>query len=150
MRKLIPFATLGITLAFLPATASAEANPSHCILDLSAGTMNCDSVAMDVQASYVLSMEYDAPGFDGGSLTIVGDHPCSPSVDDVDYELPSLPPGADDMISSFRTWTDVPMSGLCYVQHFEDPDFQGRSIGPEASRADLGELDNQTSSIRWT
>lgn len=104
----------------------------------------------DDRNKYILSIEYEDSDYEDNSLIATGPYQCSASMVDIDYYLPRMPPGWNDQIGSFRTWTDVNPTGWCYVQHFEHDDFQGGWIGYSGSQGDLGGMDDETSSIRWT
>lgn len=101
----------------------------------------------------ILSIEHEDDDYDDSSLTARGPYTCSGPVTDIDYELPVMPPGWNDQIGSFLASTDFgepSIRGLCYVQHFEHHYFQGGWIGPSGSQSQMGGMDDETSSIRWT
>lgn len=194
IRTLVAFAALGTALAFLPATAQAEEQGNHCVIDMSGGSFACfgtfteaisyatggrvTTVPNDVNKAQddpklkahlaeqaaaedcpqggrdgcILSIEYEDDEFDDSSLTARGPFSCSGPVNDIDYELAQLPAGWNDRIGSFRGSTDNfgPLAGLCFVQHFRHSNFQGDWIGPSPTTAHMGNMDDETSSIRWT
>jgi hypothetical protein len=170
---------MGMTFAATPAQAVVQ-KPRHCVVDVSAANarMACyDSFTTaiaeatrgrvtdapaDVRkamrdpkliaelndptpaASAVLSIEWDGSNYTGHSVTVTAPIGCTLSGDDIDWQVPSLEPGLDDQISSYMAFSG------CWVKHWEHPNYTGLSIGFDGGQADMGEMDNKTSSIQWT
>lgn len=106
----------------------------------------------DPRLPYILSIEYEDDDYGDSKLIARGERQCSNPIGDVDYYLPRMPAGWNDQIGSFSAWywiSDAEHS-LCYVQHFEHDDFQGGWIGPSETARNMGGMDDETSSIRWT
>jgi hypothetical protein len=93
----------------------------------------------------VISIEYEDTGYTGAYTIYSGSNGnCTTRTTDRDYSDSSVSAGWDNEISSFRSYAN------CWVKHWENTSFGGASVGPTGSRASLGLLDDETSSIEWT
>lgn len=127
-----------------PADPQTAMNDSGFAARLNALRPRAASGSVAPAASVVLSIEWQDGDFEDSSLTFTAPSGCSITLNDVDWQVASLPPGSDDEISSYRAFSG------CLVKHFEHANFGGASIGFDGDRVDMGELDDKTSSIQWS
>lgn len=97
----------------------------------------------------LLSIEFDLPAWNflGAEVWVYGSAgPCTPTIGDVDYELPDWAVfGFDQKISSFLTY------GKCWTKHYDLVNFGGLAVGYQASNAVMNaSINNDTSSERWS
>jgi len=108
------------------------------------------------EVNVVLSIEYEHINFNAGAFgssnTFVGDKLCDAATDIPEYaqpdlrnSLPQLPNGANDLISSFRTYSN------CNANHYEHVDFGGAATGYWTTRDYIGDdWNDKASSISWS
>ena len=96
-------------------------------------------------ATYVLSIDYTGSNYTGNALIWTGPSPCTTRTTDVDYQIPSMPAGWDNVISSYKTYAN------CWGKDWENTNYTGASVGYNGSRSYIGAaLDNRTSSEQWS
>ncbi|GAA4972185.1 hypothetical protein [Actinoplanes utahensis] len=100
--------------------------------------------ATTAQAATVLSIDYDGTGTGGTSFIWSGDNGCTATSTDVDYFVNSMPSGWNDRVSSNLTYAN------CWVNYWEHNNHTGSSTGYAGSRNNLGVMNNQASSERWS
>ena len=94
----------------------------------------------------ILSVEWLDSYLGGDSVTFTAPSGCTDTRDDIDWQDASLPDGLNDEISAYTTFSN----SNCRVKHWEHPNFAGMSIGFDAGRTDMGDMDDETSSIQWS
>jgi hypothetical protein len=62
----------------------------------------------------------------------------------VDWGIPSLPSDWNDEIGSYRTFSN------CWAKHYEHINCSGISTAYDAGQADMGRMDDETSSIQYS
>ncbi|MEU8079072.1 peptidase inhibitor family I36 protein [Catellatospora citrea] len=94
----------------------------------------------------VISIDYTGINFTGSALIWTGSSGnCSGPLGNIDYQIPSMPAGWDNVVSSYRTFAN------CWVKHYELTNYGGASIGYSPTDANIGAaMDNRTSSERWS
>jgi len=93
--------------------------------------------------SPVLGIEYNANGFGGSSLTLIGSGG-SGCYGGTEYSFGNLGTyGWNDRIESARTYNN------CVGMHYKDSGLSGTSSSVYGSKSDFGSLDNEISSIRF-
>ena len=89
--------------------------------------------------SFVLSVDYKDANFSGGSLTWTQQTDCG------NFQVASMPPGWNDVVSSLVTSTD------CANTLYQNTNFGGMtvSISKNTARSGLGSFNDLTSSQKW-
>jgi hypothetical protein len=94
--------------------------------------------------TFILSIEWEDSDFDPDSLTNTASSGCTTTTADLDWSDAFIPEDWNDEISSYRGFSN------CWVKHFEHINFGGISIGFDRERAEMGLMDDQTTSIQWS
>ncbi|MBC7227447.1 MAG: hypothetical protein H5T61_09450 [Thermoflexales bacterium] len=96
------------------------------------------------QGNVVVGIDYEGANFTGSTLVWETDHTpgCS---DGTSFVAPSMPAGWNDRVSSARSY-----SGCNHYYHYEHTNFGGAVLDCGGSCSNMGVMDNQTSSERWT
>ena len=95
-------------------------------------------------ANIVVSIEYWDSGFGGSTYTWTAPWGCTGTTSDTDWEAATLQSNWNDEIGSYRGYAN------CWVKHFEHIYFSGISTAYDGGLADMGWMDDETSSIRWS
>jgi hypothetical protein len=97
-------------------------------------------------ADVLIGIEYEDSDFEGSTLTITAPAGCFGAHTDADWDWGLSSVGSDwnDEIGSYRAFSG------CLAEHFEHIDFGGVSTAYDAGRADMGWMDDEASSIRWS
>jgi hypothetical protein len=98
-------------------------------------------------ADVLIGIEYEDSDFEGSTYTVTAPWGCDGWHQDADWNwgLPGvLPGGWNDEIGSYRTFSG------CLAKHFEHINYAGVSTAYDAGQADMGWMDDETSSIRWS
>ncbi|MBW4721394.1 hypothetical protein [Saccharothrix obliqua] len=128
-RAAVGIAALGfvpLTVSVAPASASQPAE-QHCVLDLTTGASACGPTAEQAEQQamvkprlVLVAVLYDQVDYEGSTLTIKGNKPCTAAYDPPDYWLVDLGfLGFDNRAESLRT------ANQCEVQLFDDVDLSG-------------------------
>ena len=109
-------------------------------LNATGATKDRASVAVDV----LIGIEYWDSGFRGSTYTFTAPWGCTGTTSDIDWQFASLPSNWNDEIGSYRGFSN------CWVKHYEHSFFGGISTAYDGGRADMGWMDDETSSLRWS
>lgn len=99
------------------------------------------------QAQTIIGHEYQHANYGGAILTVnvpSNGFSCTGTTGDVDASISSMPGGWDNVVSSFRNYSN------CWTNHYEHANFGGASTGYLDDRSSMGAMNDQTSSIRWS
>lgn len=94
-------------------------------------------------AAIVISIEWEDSGFEDSTLTYSATSGCTNPFG-LDWQASSMPSGWNDQIGSYRGFAN------CLVKHFEHNNFSGVSTAFDGGLADMGWMDDETSSIQWS
>lgn len=103
-----------------------------------------DAVANAVADDVLIAIEYEDSDFEGSTYTVLRPWGCTGTISDVDWTVPSLPADWNDEIGLYRTFSN------CWAKHFEHINFGGLSTAFDAGQADMGWMDDETSSIQYS
>ncbi|MEV4625918.1 hypothetical protein AB0J90_06475 [Micromonospora sp. NPDC049523] len=109
-------------------------------LNATGATKDRASVAVDV----LIGIEYWDDDFGGSTYTFTAPWGCTGTTSDVDWEFAALPSNWNDEIGSYRGYSN------CWVKHYEHSYFGGISTSYDGGLADMGWMDDETSSLRWS
>src|SRR4051812_29446336 len=115
---------------------------THLARELNAASGRAGRLAV----SYVLGIEYQHANWQGATLTFTGNAPCTTTINDVDYSVPSIGYlGWNDVISSFRSFSN------CWTKDYEHDNFGGASVGFVGSLSYIGDaMNDRTSSVQFS
>ncbi|QXJ23865.1 hypothetical protein AGRA3207_005079 [Actinomadura graeca] len=135
------------------ATSQETATHRHCVTDLDTRSTHCFTTEQQARsftsaghaaAETILAILYDKTGYQHPpSLTLVGDHGCTVSTSDVDYQVSDLATWSN-RTSSFVTRNHCDLIGR------DGKNFTGAGFGPSDHSADLGSWSNRISSLKLT
>jgi hypothetical protein len=103
-----------------------------------------DNAGSALAASSPVSIMFDDADFGGDSHIYTADHDCTGPTDNIDFHVRLVRAEWNDRYGSYQAFRN------CFLSLFEDLDWTGASIGFAGTRTDLGILDDETSSIRWS
>lgn len=99
-------------------------------------------------ASTVVGQLYQHSNFAGAVLTqsvTPNGYVCTATTGDVDAQFASMPSGWNDVVSSFRGFSN------CWVKIYENSNFGGASFGYAGSSSFVGSaMNDRTSSVRYS
>jgi len=100
-------------------------------------------------ASYLIGVAYYWQNYGTPALYFYGDHPCTTTTLDADYGLPyfginGFPASWDNNIRSFTSYNN------CWTRVSDWTWYLGESFGYTSAVADLGGMNDRTSSILWS
>lgn len=125
-----------------PADAGAALRDRDLTARLGAtgATKDRASIAVDV----LIGIEYWDSGFSGSTYTFTAPWGCTGTTGDVDWEFAALPSNWNDEIGSYRGFSN------CWTKHYEHSYFGGISTAYDGGLSDMGWMDDETSSLRWS
>ncbi|WP_157376783.1 hypothetical protein [Amycolatopsis balhimycina] len=134
----------GGRIADAPDNAAKALGDARFAARLNAAGVKKDDTGSTLAASSPVSIMFDDADFGGDSLTYTADHDCTGPTNDVDFRVHLVQANWNDRFGSYKAFRN------CFLSLFEDLDWTGASIGFAGTRTDLGILDDETSSIRWS
>lgn len=100
------------------------------------------------QAETIIGTEYVHRDYGGAALTVTvpsNGFTCTASTGNVDASISSLTGGWDNVISSFKNYSN------CYTNHYEVSGFGGSSTGYWDNHLFIGSaMNDNSSSLRWS
>ena len=106
--------------------------------------MGAEKDGVGAAAPAPITILFEDADFGGDDRVIVRDHDCTDTVNDTDFELSFVGEDWNDEIGSYKAFRN------CFLMLFSDINFGGASIPFADTRTDLGVLDDEVSSIRWS
>ncbi|MCA2211927.1 hypothetical protein [Jidongwangia harbinensis] len=95
-------------------------------------------------ADVLIGIEFEDSDFDDNEWVVTAAWGCTSSLADVDWHVAELGSYWNDQVGSYQTFSG------CRAQHFEHSHFTGISMAYDTGRADMGWMDDEASSIRWS
>lgn len=105
------------------------------------------ATAGSASAGTVVGIQFEHSNYGGATYThsvTTNGYACTQTVGDVDVQFPTFPSSWNDEISSFRGYTN------CASKNYEHSYYGGAAYGYYIYSSNLGVLNDETSSVRYS
>lgn len=127
-----------------PRSARGALDDARLVAELDASGSTKAQSSSITAVSVLISIEYWDDGFSGSTYTWTAPAGCTGTTADTDWQAASLASNWNDEIGSYRGFSN------CWVRHFEHINFGGIFTAYDGGLADMGWMDDESSSLRWS